>query len=69
MIFIIIYRSKLESVSFGGKLPLKTDKAVEDSRATQAAQGRHEIKRIPYAPAGFKALRAFHAYHLVWSSW
>ena len=39
MIFIIVYWSRLELVSFGGKLPLKTDKAVEDSRATQAAQG------------------------------
>lgn len=65
MISIIIYRSKLELVSFGGKLPLKTDKAVEDSRAAQAAQGRHEIIRIPYTPVGVKALRAFHVYHLI----
>lgn len=37
--------SKLELVSLGGKLPLKTDKAAEDSLATQAAQGRPEIIR------------------------
>lgn len=69
MIFIIIYQSKLQLVYFGGKLSLKTDKAVEDSRATQAAQGRREIIRIPYTPAGFKALTAFHLYHLIRSSW
>lgn len=55
--------SKLELVSLGGKLPLKTDK--EDSTATQIAQGRHEIIRISYTSAGFKALRAFQYYHSV----
>lgn len=65
MIFIIIYQSKRELVYFGGKLSLKTDKAVEDSRATPAAQGRCEIIRIPYMPAGFKALTAFHLSHLI----
>lgn len=57
--------SKLELVSLGGKLPLKTDKEAEDSTATQIAQGRHEIIRISYTSAGFKALRAFQYYHSV----
>lgn len=45
-------------VSLGGKLPLKTDEETEDRIATQAAQGRCEIIRIPYTPADFKALEA-----------
>lgn len=58
---------KLELVSLGGKLALKTDKAAEDSTGTPAAQGRQEIIRTPYTTAGFKALKAFHYYHPVWS--
>lgn len=60
--------SKLELVSLRGKLSLKTNKEAEDSAASQAAQGRPEIIRIPCIPAGYRALTSFHFYHLIWSS-